>query len=144
MGREHFVTEPPRKGLTYPDALAGQVHLRLRTHTHDEIANDRQSCVGCGRLFTFRGLDFFWDGMPLCDECPPADWKEIQQDGYAYAQSKAIRLGFYFCHDCSLADESSCPHTDLSEEDHIIELWESAIADYVDELNITGTRLGIA
>ena len=44
--------------------------LELRAQTRDEIADGPRWCAVCKKSFMFRGLDFFWNGMPLCSMNP--------------------------------------------------------------------------
>jgi hypothetical protein len=110
--------------------------LELRAQTPDEIADGPRWCAICKTPFMFRGLDFFWNGMPMCDDCPPEDWRDIQRGGYGYARTRAVEIKVidddyeYYGnrHDGPLLAAS------LGEGGHMIELWEEAIADYVEQL----------
>jgi hypothetical protein len=110
--------------------------LELRAQTRDEIADGPRWCAVCKTPFMFRGLDFFWNGMPMCDDCPPEDWRDIQRGGYGYARTRAVEIEVIGDDYEYYGNSNGRPliAASLDEGGHMIELWEEAIADYVEQL----------
>jgi hypothetical protein len=61
--------------------------LELRAQTWSEMGQGREWCAACHAPVTFQGLDFFWKGRPVCNECPSEEWKAVQRQGYECANS---------------------------------------------------------
>jgi hypothetical protein len=109
--------------------------LVLRANSRDEIANIRWCCAVCKVPFMLGGLDFYWRGLALCDDCAPEVWRDVQREGYAYAKRRARLIesqgvtGFDRVNDERLQGEQVM---------HSFEPWDEALAVYVEGLHGIG------
>jgi hypothetical protein len=93
--------------------------LELRAHTFNDMGPWREWCAACHVPVTFRGLDFFWNGRPVCDDCPSEAWKWVQRCGYEHADSVESE---YYGQDVTLG----------------MDMWVKALVEYAAEVKANG------
>ena len=93
--------------------------LELKAQTWAEIDQGREWCAACHAPVTFRGLDFFWKGRPVCNDCPSEEWKDIQRRGY------------------ERADEVESEY-DWQDVTFRMDMWVKALAEYAAEIKANG------